>query len=70
MNHRKRVESVGTVSEPGRVVSPGRVHEKPVACVGGTRHRGGVTLDQALVWNVGTCRLDGKGELQGEAPQG
>lgn len=70
MNHRKRVESVGTVSEPGRVVSPGRVHEKPVGCVGGIRHRGGVTLDQALVWNVGTCRLDGKGELQGEAPQG
>ena len=54
MNHRKRVESVGKVSEPGRVVSPGGVHEKPVACVGGTRHRGGVTLDQALVRNVGT----------------
>ena len=70
MNHRKRVESVGTVSEPGRVVSPGGVHEKPVACVGGARHRGGVTLDQALVRNVGTCRLDGKGEIQGEALQG
>ncbi len=58
MNHRKRVESVGTVSEPGGVVSPGGVHEDPVACVGGIRHKGGVTLDQALVWNVGTCRLD------------
>ena len=66
MNHRKRVESVGTVSKPGRVVGPGRVHEKPVACVGGIRHIGGVTLDQALVWNVGICRLDGKGEIQGE----
>ena len=70
MNHRKRVESVGKVSEPGRVVSPGGVHGEPVTCVGGTRHRGGVTVDQALVWNVGTCRLDGKGEIQGEALQG
>ena len=70
MNHRKRVESVGKVSEPGRVVSPGGVHGEPVACVGGIRHRGGVTLDQALVRNVGTCRLDGKGEIQGEALQG
>lgn len=70
MNHRKRVESVGMVSKPGRVVSPGRVHEKPVSCVGGTRHRGGVTLDQALVRNVGTCRLDAKGEIQGEDPRG
>ena len=70
MNHRKRVESVGMVSKPGRVVSPGRVHEKPAACVGGIRHKGGVTLDQALVWNVGTCRLDDKGEIQGEDPRG
>ena len=70
MNHRERVESVGTVSEPGRVVSPGGVHGEPVACVGGARHRGGVNVDQALVWNVGTCRLDDKGEIQGEALQG
>ena len=70
MNHRKRVESVGTVSKPGRVVSPGRVQGEPVACLGGIRHKGGVTLDQALVWNVGTCRLDVKGEIQGEDPQG
>lgn len=70
MNHRKRVESVGTVSKPGRVVSPGQVQEEPVAGLDGTRHKGGVTLDQALVWNVGTCRLDDKGEIQGEGPQG
>jgi hypothetical protein len=70
MNHRKRVESVGMVSKPGRVVILGRVHEQPVACVGGTRHRGGVTLDRALVWNVGTCRLDAKGETQGAALRG
>jgi hypothetical protein len=29
-----------------------------------------VNLDQALVRNVGTCRLDDKGEIQGEDPQG
>jgi len=27
-----------------------------------------VNLSQALVWNVGTCRSDGKGETQVEAP--
>jgi hypothetical protein len=27
-------------------------------------HAGGVNLDQALVWNVGTCRPDAKGETQ------
>ena len=70
MNHRERVESVGTMSEPGRVVSPGQVQEEPAAGLGGIRHIGGVTLDQALVWNVGTCRLDGKGEIQGEDLRG
>jgi hypothetical protein len=70
MNHRERVESVGTVSKPGRVVGPGQVQGDPAACLGGTRHRGGVTLDQALVRNVGTFRLDVKGEIQVEDPQG
>ena len=65
MNRRQRVESVGTVSKPGRVVNPGRVQWEPAAWLGGTRHKGGVTLHQALVWNVGTCRLDVKGEIQG-----
>jgi len=70
MNHRERVETVWTVSKPGRVVSPGQVQGEPAACLGGTRHIGGVTLDQALVWNVGTCRLDDKGEIQVDDPQG
>ena len=70
MNHRERVESVGTMSKPGRVVGPGRVQEEPVARLGDIRHRGGVNLVQALVRNVGTCRFDGKGEIQGEALQG
>jgi hypothetical protein len=58
MNHRKRVESVGTMSKPRRVVGSGRVQREPVAWLGGIRHIGGVNVDQALVWNVGTCRLD------------
>jgi hypothetical protein len=70
MNHRQRVESVGMVSKPGRVVGPGRVQRESAAWLGDTRHRGGVTLDQALVWNVGTCRLDAKEEIQGDEPQG
>ena len=32
---------------------------KPGSC--GTRLEGGVNLDQALAWNVGTCRSDAKG---------
>ena len=70
MNHRQRVESVGTMSKPARVVEPGQAQEGPAAGLGGIRHRGGVTRDQALVRNVGTCRLDAKGEIQGEDPQG
>jgi hypothetical protein len=35
----------------------------------GIRLEGGVTLDQALAWNVGTCRSDAKG-LSREADQG
>lgn len=64
MNHHERVESVGMVSKPGRVVDPGQVQGEPAACLDGTRHRDGVTLNQALVRNVGTCRLDVKGEIQ------
>jgi hypothetical protein len=70
MNRRKRVESVGTMSKPGRVVGPGQVQEEPAACLGDIRHRGGVNRDQALVWNVGTCRRDVKGEVQEDEPQG
>lgn len=30
--------------------------------------KGGVSPVQALVWNVGTCRLDAKGDIQVEDP--
>ena len=58
MNHRERVESVQTMSKPGRIISPGQVQREPAAWLVGIRHRGGVNLNQALVRNVGTCRLD------------
>ncbi len=58
MNHRERVESVETMSKPGRVVDPGQVQREPAAWLVGIRHIGGVNLKQALVRNVGTCRLD------------
>lgn len=70
MNHRKRVESVGTMSKPGRVVGPGPAQGESAACLGDIRHRGGVTLPQAFVRNVGTCRLDGKRDAQGRNPEG
>ncbi len=36
----------------------------PADWLGGVRCVGGVTLFQAELGNVGTCRLDDKGELQ------
>ena len=50
----------------GPSTPPGRAQRKPAYCLGGVRHAGGVNLDQALVWNVGTCRPDAKGETQVE----
>jgi len=36
---------------------------------GGIRHRGGVTIVQALMWNWGNCRSDVKGAVRVENPQ-
>jgi hypothetical protein len=36
----------------------------PADCPSGDRHKGGVSPAQALVGNVGTYRLDAKGDLQ------
>jgi len=49
--------------------TPGEVQEVPVYCLDGIRHKGSANLIQALVWNVGTCRSDDKGEIQVEEPQ-
>ena len=42
--------------------TPGGVQGRPAYCLNGVRHKDGVTLIQALVGNVGTCRSDDKGE--------
>ena len=49
--------------------TPGQIQGQPAYCLGGVRHKGSVTLIQAFVWNVGTCRSDVKGETQVEDPQ-
>jgi len=41
---------------------------RPIYCLRGIRHRSGVKSIRALVWNVGTCHPDAKGEAQMEAP--
>ncbi len=37
---------------------------EPVYWLGGARHKGGVSSDQALMWNVRTCRSDVKRRAQ------
>jgi hypothetical protein len=44
----------------GLISVPGQGWGKPGYCPIGVRHVGGVTLNQALVRNVGTCRPDVK----------
>jgi hypothetical protein len=58
---RKGLDDVKT---GGSLVTPGGVWEEPVYCPHGVRHEGSMTLLQASVWNVGTCRSDAKGEAQ------
>ena len=52
-------------SKPGMNYAPGsRLGGNLAHCPTGVRHEGGVTLIQALMRNVGTCRPDAKGEAQ------
>jgi hypothetical protein len=48
----------------GLAILPGSVRGLPEGRPNGIRHVGGAKLDQALVWNVRTCRSDAKGEIQ------
>jgi hypothetical protein len=48
--------------------SGNKAQRKPADWLGGVRHEGGVSAIQALVRNVGTYRLDAKGELQVGGP--
>jgi len=58
------------MSKPGGYLIPGQAQRPPVYWLGGIRHGGGVNLVRALLRNVGTCRSDGKGEIQVEDPRG
>lgn len=46
----------------------GEAHQEPAYGVGGVRRKGGVSLGQASVRNVGTCGSDVKGEPQVGGP--
>jgi len=59
---------VPVTSKLGTFTTPGKVQEEPAYCLGGVRHKGSANLIQALVWNVGTCRSDDKGETQSGGP--
>ena len=50
------------------VVGSGQTRGEPADCSSGDRHEDGVSTAQALVWNVGTFRLDAKRELQAVDP--
>ncbi len=65
-----RCRKLRATSKLVAIVTPGSVQGIPVYCLGGTRHKGGENLIQALLRNVGTCRSDVKGETQVEVPQG
>jgi hypothetical protein len=69
-DERKRtIDEVSKIEMTSKLVASrtlGSAQGKPVDCLSGVRHKDGVTLTQALVWNVGTCRSDGKGETQVE----
>ena len=71
-DERKRtIDEVSKIEMTSKRVAsrtPGSTQEIPVYCLSGVRHKDGVTLIQALVWNVGTRRSDAKGGTQVEEP--
>ena len=60
MTCRNAIDDVETGGEHSRDKFGGY----PEACPSDIRHIGGAKPDQALVWNVRTCRPDAKGEVQ------
>ena len=61
MKCRKRTDDIKT---GGKSLTRDKNRGHLKCCLFGIRHVGGVNLIQAFVWNVGTCRLDEKGEAQ------
>ena len=65
MNRRCRVEMYLDGVETGSEwLTRDEGRGAPADCSIGTRYEGGVTLFQASMRNVGTCRPDAKGEVQ------
>ena len=58
---RKRMDVIGTGLQS---LAWDKARGMPADCPSGDRHEGGVSPAQALVRNVGTYRLDAKGDLQ------
>ena len=56
--------SKGDVKTGGSIFSRDQLGGGPEACPSGIRHVGGAKPDQALVWNVRTCRPDVRGDAQ------
>jgi hypothetical protein len=56
--------SMGDVKTGSAIFFRDQLGGGPEACLSGIRHIGGAKPDQALVWNVRTCRPDVKGEAQ------
>jgi hypothetical protein len=61
LNCRKRTDDVRT---GGKSLARDKNRRYLESCLFGIRHEGGVNLIQAFVWNLGTCRLNDKGETQ------
>jgi len=57
-------KSIGDVKTGGAIFFRDQFGGGPEACPSGIRHVGGAKPDQALVWNVRTCRPDAKGEIR------
>jgi hypothetical protein len=64
MRCRNRRDDVET---GGRLPTGINLRRKLNCCASGVRHRGGVTMMQARVRNVGTWSLDAKGEARAES---
>ena len=52
-------------------ITPGGVQGEPAYCLGGVRRRGGMNLNQALVWNGGTyCMMRRENPISGGPTKG
>ena len=70
VNHRRSVDNCSWRQNRGLDRTSGSVRRKAEFWPVGVRHRGGVTISQALVWNLGSCRSDVKGDIQSENLRG